>query len=326
MSLPARWPSISRTCKSTATNKRPIPLPSTIQRRRPNGHLRLGRAAWAILLALCVVACTPVRPIAKIGLIAPFEGLYRDSGYAALDGMRAAIAACAPPGLDVLPLALDDGGTPEQAQRSAQKLITDPTVIAVIGPLLYPLLPTVGDVMRPADRLWIAPPTVLPSGDFAAPSDPAWLAAQVDFVQSAIQPARLLVVGLSPTLAAEWRPTPGVLRLDDPRAAWAEVVEGDSVLWLGAPDAAAVWLDQAQAAHPSISFWLGAQAGGDILPRHTAVPTPLHWVNWREDGYTDGSEAHSSELPPAPMNQITYQATCNALAGLAGAASPALRP
>jgi branched-chain amino acid transport system substrate-binding protein len=278
-----------------------------------------------MLLLLLLTGCTSVRPIVKIGLIAPFEGLYRDSGYAALDGVRAAIAACTPPGLDVLPVALDDGGLPDQAQRSAQKLLADPAVVAVIGPLLYPLLPSVEAVVRPTGLAWITPLTVLPSGDFAPPEAETWPAAQVAFIRQATQPPRLLVVAMPPSLATGWQPPPNVLRLDAPQSALTAAAAGDSVLWLGEPAAAAPWLAEAQAAHGTIPLWLSAQAGGDILPHHLAASSVFHWVVWQDTGYTDGSKPQPSIPMSSPIRQVAYQAACQALAGLADAA-PSTRP
>ena len=52
-----------------------------------------------------MAACTDVQPVVKIGLVAPFEGLYRRTGYDALAAMRAAIADQPAPGVNVLPLA-----------------------------------------------------------------------------------------------------------------------------------------------------------------------------------------------------------------------------
>ena len=82
-----------------------------------------------------LAGCTNVRPTIKIGVLAPFEGLHRRSGYAALEAVRAAIADFSNVDAGILPLALDDGDQPQQAVRSAQKLLADPRVAAVVGPL-----------------------------------------------------------------------------------------------------------------------------------------------------------------------------------------------
>ena len=45
-------------------------------------------ALFSISALLAVSSCTSIRPVVKVGLIAPFEGLYRETGYAALDAVR----------------------------------------------------------------------------------------------------------------------------------------------------------------------------------------------------------------------------------------------
>ena len=90
-----------------------------------------------LLGVLLLAGCTSVRPTLKVGLLAPFEGLHRRSGYAALAAVRAAVADFPYAEAGVLPLALDDGGQPQGAQRAAQKLLADGRVAAVVGPLIY---------------------------------------------------------------------------------------------------------------------------------------------------------------------------------------------
>lgn len=90
---------------------------------------------WVVCALLLMSGCRPTPEVTKIGLIAPFEGLYRESGYSALATMRGALADAGAAELAILPLALDDGDDPLQARRTAQKLRADPTVAAVIGPL-----------------------------------------------------------------------------------------------------------------------------------------------------------------------------------------------
>ena len=84
-------------------------------RRHPSGVTPGWRgAAIGIVLALLLAGCTDVRPVAKIGLIAPFEGLHRRSGYAALAAMRQAIVETPAGATGIIPLALDDAGDGDQ--------------------------------------------------------------------------------------------------------------------------------------------------------------------------------------------------------------------
>jgi hypothetical protein len=76
-----------------------------------------------LVLALLLAGCTDVRPVAKIGLIAPFEGLQRRTGYAALESMRQAIVETPASAIGVIPLALDDSADPLGHSRAAEKLL-----------------------------------------------------------------------------------------------------------------------------------------------------------------------------------------------------------
>jgi len=100
----------------------------------------LGR--WlAACLAICAAvssACVPVtRPVVKIGLVAPFEGRYRDVGYEVIYAVRLAVreanAAGGVAGYSIELFALDDSGDPAMAVTQAHKLAADPQVVGAIG-------------------------------------------------------------------------------------------------------------------------------------------------------------------------------------------------
>ena len=107
-----------------------------------------------------LAGCTNVRPTIKIGVLAPFEGLHRRSGYAALEAVRAAIVDFSNGDAGILPLALDDGDQPQQAVRSAQKLLADPRVAAVVGPLSPDLGAAVEPLGSTASIAWYPPYSV----------------------------------------------------------------------------------------------------------------------------------------------------------------------
>lgn len=90
-----------------------------------------------LLSALALVGCTVTKPIIKIGLVAPFEGLYRDVGYDALYAVKLALRewneAGGVEGYMVELVALDDSGDPDQAPEQASELISDPLVMGAIG-------------------------------------------------------------------------------------------------------------------------------------------------------------------------------------------------
>src|SRR4029077_12068523 len=104
----------------------------------PVHNSRRAAAAWLLLGALLAAACVPVtRPVIKIGLVAPFEGRYRDVGYEVIYAVRLAVreanAAGGVAGFGVELSALDDRGDPASAAEQARKLGTDPQIAAVIG-------------------------------------------------------------------------------------------------------------------------------------------------------------------------------------------------
>lgn len=82
---------------------------------------------FALILVLC--ACISGTPTAKIALLAPFEGRYREVGYEALYAARLALADS---GTSFTLLPLDDGGTAPFAASRAAALGYDPQMAAVI--------------------------------------------------------------------------------------------------------------------------------------------------------------------------------------------------
>jgi hypothetical protein len=325
MSLPAHLPSTSRTCKSTAISSLVASHPS---RSKLCGRLSASAKAllWVVVALLPLSGCTSVRPIHKIGLIAPFEGLYRQSGYAALEAMRQAIADCTPNGYDVLPLALDDGGDPAQAQRAAQKILVDPSVVAVVGPLLLENVPAVATVITPTATVpWLLPSLLAPSGDFAIASANASLQAQVEYVAAAAAAERVLLLGLP----EEW-PWPidtavPTLRVDDLESALATATERDAMLWLGQPHVGATWFAALRAQEPDASFWLANQAGMDVFAAHAAADNTLggedhqvtHWLLWIDSEYNQRLQPDDSAIQPNEVVRYsTYRATCAALYAL----------
>ena len=92
------------------------------------------------ILGCLLSSCTGLgstRPVAKIGLVAPFEGLHRHLGYDVLYAVKLAVrernAAGGVSGYMVELVALDDSNDPGQAPLQARKMIVDADVMGVIG-------------------------------------------------------------------------------------------------------------------------------------------------------------------------------------------------
>lgn len=86
---------------------------------------------------LALSGCQSVAPVVKVGLVAPFEGRYRDIGYDVIYSARLAVReineAGGIGGTRVALVALDDNGNPEFAQATANSMVIDPAVVAVVG-------------------------------------------------------------------------------------------------------------------------------------------------------------------------------------------------
>jgi branched-chain amino acid transport system substrate-binding protein len=94
-------------------------------------------AACCCLLAACTLPGS-VKPTVKIGLSAPFEGLYRDLGYELLSGVRLAVRQRNQAGgvggrYLVEQVSLNDFGEAEEAAQQVREMAADPGVLAVLG-------------------------------------------------------------------------------------------------------------------------------------------------------------------------------------------------
>lgn len=95
------------------------------------------------MLGCLLSSCTGLgstRPVVKIGLVAPFEGLHRHLGYDVLYAVKLAVrernATGGVSGYMVELVALDDSNDPAQSPLQARKMIVDaeaPAVMGVIG-------------------------------------------------------------------------------------------------------------------------------------------------------------------------------------------------
>lgn len=86
-------------------------------------------AVWFVVLSMCGCSARPAN-ISRVALLAPFEGRYREIGYNALYAAKLAFQDFANSSVELL--AVDDGGTVENASDRARALAQDPLVKAVV--------------------------------------------------------------------------------------------------------------------------------------------------------------------------------------------------
>lgn len=118
----------------------------------------------ALMLASGCALPRSTPPTLKIGMIAPFEGLYRPQGYAALYAVKLAIRernrAGGVAGYGIELVALNDDGEPTAAALQARKLAVDADVVGVIGPLARATAEAAAGPLTEAGLAWVAPASI----------------------------------------------------------------------------------------------------------------------------------------------------------------------
>lgn len=274
------------------------------------------------VIASLAAACRDVRPVVKIGLIAPFEGLYRRTGYEVLTAMRQAIAEAPSHEIAVVPLALDDSATPERSRRAAQKLLVDPQVRSIVGPLTPALTAAVADILSDAGVFWFVPYAVEPEGGFAsALHSTAWAEGLLAAVGMAVQrqgAVSLAVAGDSNGWPAwdeaHWSAMTGVPTRFLPNDS-ASLRPDEAIFWLGAADEAAAFLNAMPSSSADAPFWLGPVGGDPVLTERLKTDRKLYWLTWSNSHYTDHVMGHE---PMTPAAVLTYEATRAALEAATG--------
>lgn len=296
--------------------------------RHPSGVILGWRGVVvASLLALLLAGCSDVRPVAKIGLIAPFEGLHRRTGYAALAAMRQAIVETPAGATGIIPLALDDSADPVRAQRAAEKLLSDPQVSAVVGPLTPALTASISDTLAAATLPWFAPYAVNPTGGFVDPRvEDDWAAGLAVAVGAAVQAqgATALVLagdaqGWPAWDEATWTAIAGlpVRRLASDAGAANTLSPQDAIFWLGAADAAAAFLNTLPTALSGVPIWLGPAGDDPLLTEHTKIDSKLYWLTWSNVHYNNWAATHTPSTPSAFLADQATRAAIEAVTGVA---------
>lgn len=283
-----------------------------------------------LFASLVCTACTSIRPVGKIGLLAPFEGLERRAGYDALAAMRAALRA-APSQAALLPAALD---VSRDVRRASQKLVAsgqtlsgNRTLLAVIGPLTPQAAYVISDVIASTHTPWVLP-FALTSAGFTSLDDPNWVAESIAPLGLAAQEMgaqRLALAGWTPgwpaQSAAVWRNFggPPIVFLDEPEDVHSE----DAVIWLGAADAGAQFFTALRQSGSVASYWLAL--GGDnpvFVERSREVVGDawgdVYWAKWTPAGYSDDPAQRSSA---SSLSIAIFAATHSAIVHALGEAA-----
>jgi ABC-type branched-subunit amino acid transport system substrate-binding protein len=113
---------------------------------------------WSAL-SLLATGCRSVPPTVKIGLVAPFEGRWRDVGYDAIYAARLAVREAnersSVPGYRVELVALDDGGDAQAALDAGRTLAADPDLMVAMGHWLPATNEAVAVVYAGLDVPWL---------------------------------------------------------------------------------------------------------------------------------------------------------------------------
>ncbi len=224
--------------------------------------------------------------------------------------MRAAIADFPYAEAGILPLALDDGGQPQQALRSAQKLLADQRVGAAVGPLMPALGAAIEPLGAEADIPWFAPYAV--AGDDWAHG----LVAAAGELAAAQGAERLVLAGWTqgwPQQTSEqWASVAGlpVQFAQDPAAVGAN----DAVFWMGRPAEGALFLVQLRQAQPNALFVLGPQGEDPVfverVPEHIQGLDRVYWTTWTDAGYNQWAQRTAID---SPGSYLIYRAALAAL-------------
>lgn len=279
------------------------------------------RVVFCLVFSLSLLSCNSTRPVVKIGLLAPFEGLYRESGYQALSAMRAALADYPLREFEVVPLALDTSADPGYARRAAAKMLRDDSVVAVVGPLQARQVSAVADVISTSGVDWW--PQSRPPSTEAARN-------QVEAIIALMPGTKIAVAGQDfgwpQTSAAELSSKTGksVTIVDAAPDAAADGAAADGLLWLGSAEEGTAFLSRLRKQGSTVPFWTTAVAGDPVF--HSllmerldgAPPGPIYWaiaLNEVGEHYKDWASAHEDAAPNA---YTVYLATQRALQQIAG--------
>ena len=273
-------------------------------------HSTPGRRVLAavLLAALVVTSCvTSPQPVVKVGLIAPFEGLYREDAYAVLAAVKLAIAernaAGGVAGRRVTLVALNDNDRAADAAARAAELAIDPDVAGVIAPFHRPTARAAASGLAQAGLPYVT----------LASLDPAEQAGGLGLEA----PSSTLAEQATALLAAG-----GITRTVVLTNAAALPPAAAGVVWLG--DAAG-GATLAQQLGPAVALIGGPELGSPVFARRVgADAAPVRWLSAAPlaaalpTAFVDAYTAQAGYEPP-PLAALAYDAANVLLDALAEA-------
>lgn len=281
----------------------------------------LARVVFCLTLVLSLLSCNATRPVVKIGLLAPFEGLHREIGYEALSAMRTALADYPLDNFDALPLALDTSADPTQARRAAVKMLRDKSVAAVIGPLQARQVSSVAGVIKASGMEW---------HPLTRPASLETAQTLIEATIAQMSGRHIIIAGLDfgwPDISAEeWSSITGKsVRVFNPTTDAAdEVGAADAVLWLGDAAEGASFLGLLRTKNRSVPFWTTEIVGDPVF--HSLLmelldntpPGPIYWVVAMVDNADQYQEWAAAHADASPTAYAVYLATQRALQRIDG--------
>lgn len=273
--------------------------------------------AYILFSALLLSSCSPTRPVMKIGLLAPFEGLHRESGYNALAAMRSALNDHPLDEVDVLPLALDTSASPSQARRAAMKMLRDDSVVAVVGPLQTKEVSAVAEVMASSNLDWQLPAT--PATQEEARSFIEALILEIDGQNVALAG---LDDGWPQLPPSDWSSATG--KTVTAGSDESEAAKADAVLWLGDAPGGAAFLANLRARNHNVPFWTTTVAADTVFSSLVQdylagdPPGPVYWAALLDENPSLYARWADRNAQDAPAAFAVYLATRKALTNLAG--------
>lgn len=294
-----------------------------------------------VLFMLLLAGCRApgsTRPLVKIGLQAPFEGLHRPLGYEVLYAVKLAIRerneAGGVAGWGVELVALDDGLDPEEARRAAEKMAIDKGIVGVIGPFSAATADAAAPIWTRAALPWIAVGPVgeatlsasRPYGFRLFASDAALAEASGFYVKAQARARRPALVRIGNDDLAEAMAAAlsrqGLTLVADmvwDELAWdaLRAADADLIIVIGSVEGVADFMVEARGRGIQTPLVSGPEVGRDILwQRAGAAAEDLVWVSSMADvsgltlpaSFVEGYRALAGK-EPGPYAVLAYDAT-----------------